>query len=607
MDVIDNLPEQQPESAVAPRRLTSILIADICAFSRMAEKDEASAIQLADLLFKLFSDITERKGGRVFKRIADGFLAEFPSAQSAMGAALEFLAEVKARNNLAPNAIEAEVRAAVHVGDVTDRDDGDIMGHGINVTSRLQALAEPGTILASSNIMNLLGRDFPHKGIKRGNLALKNISEPITAYQIDPDARRFSNSIFIGKKWSKYGAYILFALVILYFGYGQYHSNFSVIDKILKKNNLIASQLDDGGASAKISKNAISAAYIRSVLENLENSNQTSSQAAFALLEEGDLDGAVTYLEQQTNYYKDDLRNPEHLQLLHQIAAFSYYNNPQKALAYFESILELDKDDKTALIWKFRAENLLGYPEKAQATYQLIIQRDDLGDYDRLLYTMDYAFSFSGIYEFERAIEILRDIESDVNEFGDARLKAHWETELALAYVYNGDNEQGDALAQSAILTLNKIGEDTNLSRAHSMAGKVALRKAIQFPDQRDKYYDLAYEHYRKEYEVAQRINKITDRVEGIYSMAGIDLKRGDTEKAHAGYLEALRLSRQAKHFLLEIYSLMGLAELNHSAGETGIACNYVSDVKSLFAKQRVDGAEMKAPLAKRVAAIGCD
>ena len=70
---------REDTNELSKRRLTTILVADICGYSNLSEFDEAAAIKLADILHNSFSDIVSINGGRVFKRIADGFLAVFPS------------------------------------------------------------------------------------------------------------------------------------------------------------------------------------------------------------------------------------------------------------------------------------------------------------------------------------------------------------------------------------------------------------------------------------------------------------------------------------------------------------------------------------------------
>ena len=117
------------------RRLTTIVASDVCGYSSLSEKDELSAIRVSDKIYSIFDKIISAHDGRVFKRIADGFLAEFPSAHQGMQAALEFQTAILKLSN------SPGVRIGIHVGDVIDRADGDILGHGVNIAVRIQEQA----------------------------------------------------------------------------------------------------------------------------------------------------------------------------------------------------------------------------------------------------------------------------------------------------------------------------------------------------------------------------------------------------------------------------------------------------------------------------------
>lgn len=585
------------------RRLTTIVAVDVCDYSKMSEMDELSAIKLMDDIFVISQKLVNRFRGRIFKTIADATLIEFPSAKDAIFFAVTLREDVTKQTQWRGQQNSVETRIGIHVGDIVDRLDGDILGHGVNVAVRLQEKAPRNGIMASSNVVNLISGDTGLNLKSVGKVSLKNIESPIGSYLVQQSNwwqhfnqrnKRVAMKIVTG----------LVLIGFLAFSYIQYQSG--AVERVLVANNLIPAQLNDRGASARISKDALSTAYIRSVLENLRNSDQSSSKVVFALLEEGNIEQALKSLEEQTQTFRGDAKNVKHLELLHQIAALSYQSNPQRALAYYESILKIDPSDKTALIWKFRVENLLGYPEKAQSTYEEILLREDLSSYDRLLFTMDYAFSFTSLHEFEKAINILQGIEAEVIATGNRRLFAHWQTEIALPSIHLGRLEEADDLSISVIEILNEIGADTNLSRTHNFRGMIAERRASQNPGEAEVFLSSAFKHYEKEYIVASRINKVTDKVEGLYSMAGIELKRGNADLAQSHFLESLRLSRQSKHFLLEIYSLLGLAESSKAKKENDLACEYVSEIHTLFAIGRVTGATMKPALAKRVNAIEC-
>lgn len=176
----------EPRLDAAPRRLTTVVAADICGYSRLAEIDDDAAIRTVNFVRAAFERVVARRRGRLFHAAGDGFLAEFPSAGDGVLAALEFVADMKARDKLSPINPGAQVRAGVHAGDVIEQPDGDLLGHGVNIAARLQAEAEPNGVLVSLAAVNLVRDSVGAQFSRRGPLALRNIDEPVVAFDARP-------------------------------------------------------------------------------------------------------------------------------------------------------------------------------------------------------------------------------------------------------------------------------------------------------------------------------------------------------------------------------------------------------------------------------------
>jgi class 3 adenylate cyclase len=170
------------------RRLTTVVAADVCGYSRLAETNEDAAVKTVKIVRAAFERIVAARRGRIFHEAGDGFMAEFPSAADGVLAALEFVADIKARDGLSPTNPGAKVRAGVHSGDVVEQPNGDLLGHGVNIAARLQGEAEPNGVLASHAVVVLMGSNMPAKFEKIGAIELKNINEAIVVYGV----RRFS-------------------------------------------------------------------------------------------------------------------------------------------------------------------------------------------------------------------------------------------------------------------------------------------------------------------------------------------------------------------------------------------------------------------------------
>src|SRR5262249_37658795 len=125
-----------------PRKLAAIMSIDVAGYSAMSEVDEAEALALVTRLRGVLDGIVEAQGGRIFNTAGDGFMLEFTSAASALAAAEVLWGGVERQS----------VRVGVHVGDVLIGQNGDLLGHSVNVAARLQQLARPGAVVVSTDV-----------------------------------------------------------------------------------------------------------------------------------------------------------------------------------------------------------------------------------------------------------------------------------------------------------------------------------------------------------------------------------------------------------------------------------------------------------------------
>jgi adenylate cyclase len=134
------------------RKLVAILVADVVGFSRLAGADEERILaRLRTLRGDVIDPTISVHRGRVVKRTGDGSIVEFRSVVDAVRCAIEVQNNLKERNSgLAPEK-RLEFRVGIHVGDVVEESDGDLMGDGVNIAARLEGVAKPGGICLSED------------------------------------------------------------------------------------------------------------------------------------------------------------------------------------------------------------------------------------------------------------------------------------------------------------------------------------------------------------------------------------------------------------------------------------------------------------------------
>jgi adenylate cyclase len=119
------------------RKLAAILAADVVGFSRLAGADEDRILaRLRALRSDLIDPTIAVHNGRVVKRTGDGILVEFRSVVDAVRCAIECLNGMIERNTGLPPARRIEFRVGIHLGDVVEESDGDLMGDGVNIGHR---------------------------------------------------------------------------------------------------------------------------------------------------------------------------------------------------------------------------------------------------------------------------------------------------------------------------------------------------------------------------------------------------------------------------------------------------------------------------------------
>ena len=167
------------------RKVAAILVADIVGYSRLAGADEERTLaRLRALRSDLIDPTIAVHNGRLVKRTGDGAVVEFRSVVEAVRSAMEVQSGIAERNAGLPADKRIEVRVGIHLGDVVEEADGDLMGDGVNVAARLQAICEPGGICLSEDAYRQVRDKLQVTFADLGEQSLKNIARPVRAYAV---------------------------------------------------------------------------------------------------------------------------------------------------------------------------------------------------------------------------------------------------------------------------------------------------------------------------------------------------------------------------------------------------------------------------------------
>jgi len=165
------------------RKLAAILAADMVGYSKLAGADEDRTLaRLRALRSDLIDPTIALHHGRVVKRTGDGVLVEFHSVVDAVRCAIEVQTGLVERNAGLPPERRIEFRIGIHLGDVVEEADGDLMGDGVNIAARLEGIAQPGAVCLSEDAYRQVKQRLDLAVTDVGPTQLKNIAEPIRVY-----------------------------------------------------------------------------------------------------------------------------------------------------------------------------------------------------------------------------------------------------------------------------------------------------------------------------------------------------------------------------------------------------------------------------------------
>ncbi|HEY1453149.1 MAG TPA: tetratricopeptide repeat protein [Roseiarcus sp.] len=167
------------------RKIAAILVADVVGYSRLAGADEDRTLsRLRGLRSDLIDPAVAAHHGRIVKRTGDGSLIEFRSVVDAVRCAIEVQNGLIERNAGLPPERRIEFRVGIHLGDVVEEGDGDLMGDGVNIAARLEGIAAPGAICLSEDAYRQVKGRLDLAVTDLGPTQLKNIAEPIRVYSL---------------------------------------------------------------------------------------------------------------------------------------------------------------------------------------------------------------------------------------------------------------------------------------------------------------------------------------------------------------------------------------------------------------------------------------
>jgi len=158
------------------RQLVAIMFTDIQGYTAIMQRDEELGIKMRDKHREIFNKITEKYKGAILQYFGDGTLSTFKSAIDAVKCAMEMQLAFQ-QEPVIP------VRIGIHLGDIVFTED-DIIGDGVNVASRIESLAVPGSVFISDKVYDEIKNQSSIETQSLRTFELKNVDKPIEVFAI---------------------------------------------------------------------------------------------------------------------------------------------------------------------------------------------------------------------------------------------------------------------------------------------------------------------------------------------------------------------------------------------------------------------------------------
>ncbi|GAA6193983.1 adenylate/guanylate cyclase domain-containing protein [Phaeobacter sp. NW0010-22] len=169
------------------RSFETIVFADVVDSVRLIDSDEEGTVQRwLSFVDAVELDISERKCGRVVKRLGDGIMLEFDDPIDAVRGALKMRQDLAKVNQRDPKLQRIEIRIGIHTGEVLRGPDSDLYGKDVNIAARLAAAAKPADVMASASVRDALANSVDAEFEDIGPVFLKNVPNPVHAFRVVP-------------------------------------------------------------------------------------------------------------------------------------------------------------------------------------------------------------------------------------------------------------------------------------------------------------------------------------------------------------------------------------------------------------------------------------
>ena len=182
------------------RQLAAIMFTDIVGYTRLMGSDEEYALDLLRKNREIHQIQIKKHHGTLVKEMGDGILAKFGSSTDAVHCAIEIQKQAQKSD------LNERIRIGIHLGEIT-QENNDTFGDGVNIASRLQAIADPGGIYISESLQKSIRAQAGIQTRLLGDFEIKNVEFKLRTHAIVgynfPTTSPSKIKGLTGKRWAE--------------------------------------------------------------------------------------------------------------------------------------------------------------------------------------------------------------------------------------------------------------------------------------------------------------------------------------------------------------------------------------------------------------------
>src|SRR5262245_1006561 len=159
------------------------MFTDMVGYTALTQRDERLALDLLERHRRRLRPLFAQHDGHEIKTLGDGFLVEFASPLEAVRCAIAIQGALRDDAAASPPERRVQVRIGIHLGDVVERE-GDLVGDGVNLASRIQGVADPGGICISRPVFDQVRNKVDVPLVPLRSAQLKNVQVPMEVFRV---------------------------------------------------------------------------------------------------------------------------------------------------------------------------------------------------------------------------------------------------------------------------------------------------------------------------------------------------------------------------------------------------------------------------------------